>query len=229
MKHREVRTVQVDRMEVRKSGKKRSIEGHAAVFNVESEPIFGMFREVIAPGAFARAIAEKQDVRALWNHDSAKVLGRTKSGTLSLDEDRTGLATVIDTAPTTVGEDALVSIGRGDVDQMSFAFRATREEWVDGGASDGLDLRTIKDLNLFDVSPVTYAAYTDTDVAVRMHKEFRSALPLPQPEPSQPESEPTAPDTVTSEPAPEPEPESSKSVEVAGRRRELLRMEMDIN
>ena len=60
-----------------------TVRGHAAVFNKESEPIAGVFREVVAPGAFTRALKEKQDVRALFNHDHSRVLARTKSGTLA--------------------------------------------------------------------------------------------------------------------------------------------------
>lgn len=138
------------------------IVGHAAVFNSLSEDL-GFFREKIAPGAFAKTIQEA-DVRALWNHDPNFVLGRTKSGTLKLAEDDKGLAVEI-TPPNTVwARDLMESIKRGDVDQMSFGFQVIKEEW-EGDANN--PIRVLKEVRLFDVSPVTFPAYTATDVQVR--------------------------------------------------------------
>jgi HK97 family phage prohead protease len=143
-------------------GELQRIVGHAAVFNTEAD-ILGLFSERIAPGAFARAIAE-DDVRALWNHDPNYPLGRTRAGTLVLREDEVGLLTETVPPDTSYARDLLVSIGRGDVSQMSFAFRVRREEWSER-ATDWL--RTILEVELFDVSPVTYSAYPTTDVGVR--------------------------------------------------------------
>src|SRR5947209_7541891 len=80
-----------------------SLEGYAAVFNSDYEVRFDnyVFREVIKPGAFTRALKEKQDVRALVNHDDNQVLGRTKSGTLELSQDSTGLKYSIADLPDT--------------------------------------------------------------------------------------------------------------------------------
>lgn len=158
----------------------RHIIGYAAVFNSLSEDLGG-FRERIAPGAFARALKE-DDVRALMNHNSDFVLGRNKSGTLTLEEDAHGLK--IDCVPpdTQWARDLLVSIERKDIDQMSFGFCV---RWYpDGtrgaiwGVEDGEDIRTLTDVELFDVSPVTYPAYPDTQVAVRSHDSWKeSATP----------------------------------------------------
>lgn len=140
------------------------IAGYASVFDEETD-IGGMFREVVRPGAFARAIKEKQDVRALWNHDSNHILGRTKSGTLTLEEDKRGLWIEIDPPNTQAGHDLMESIKRGDVDQMSFAFIATEETWTD--RKDEATLRELKDVDLFDISAVTYPAYEGTSVGLR--------------------------------------------------------------
>ena len=138
------------------------IKGHAAVFN-EFADIFG-FRERILPGAFTRAIKD-DDVRALFNHDSNFVLGRNKSGTLDMTEDKRGLAVDIDLPDTQLVRDMVLEpINRGDVSQMSFAFRVIQDEWRH--FDDKPDERDIKEVRLYDVSPVTYPAYEGTDVAL---------------------------------------------------------------
>ncbi len=138
------------------------IVGHAAVFNALSEDI-GFFREKIAPGAFAKTIQEA-DVRALWNHDPNYVLGRTKSGTLKLAEDDKGLAVEITPPDTQWARDLMETMRRGDVDQMSFGFQVIKEEW-EGDANN--PVRVLREVKLFDVSPVTFPAYSATDVQVR--------------------------------------------------------------
>jgi hypothetical protein len=144
--------------EQREEGQLPAIVGHASVFNSLSEPI-GEFREKILPGAFRDSI-EKDDVCALWNHNSDYVLGRTSNETLKLEEDEEGLRCEIIPPNTTYASDFVESIRRGDVRQMSFGFIAEDEEW------DG-DVRILKKVTLFDVSPTPYPAYPQTDVSVR--------------------------------------------------------------
>lgn len=139
----------------------RKIVGHAAVFDKLSVDLWG-FRETIAPGAFKNAV--KGDVRALWNHDSNFILGRTTAGTLRLEEDRHGLAIEIDPPETQFARDLMVSIDRGDVTQMSFAFATVEDRWEKKG---GENIRTLIEVELFDVSPVVYPAYPQTDVGLR--------------------------------------------------------------
>lgn len=136
------------------------LRGHAAVFNSLSEPMYG-FREKIAPGAFAESIG-KDDIRALWNHDTGHVLGRKSAGTLILTEDERGLAVDINPPNTTWAKDLLISIKRGDITQMSFGFRVLTDSWamVDGG-----EVRTLEKVQLFEVSPVTFPAYSATDIS----------------------------------------------------------------
>jgi len=137
------------------------INGYAARFNKWSEKIWGLFREKIAPGAFAKTIGEA-DIRALWNHDSNFVLGRNRSETLTVAEDEKGLA--VDVAPpdTQWARDLMTSMKRGDVNQMSFGFQTVRDEWNEKG-----DERTLIEVKLFDVSVVTFPAYPQTSAAVR--------------------------------------------------------------
>ena len=142
------------------------IVGYGSVFNTRSENLGG-FREVIAPGAFDSVIND--DVRALFNHDHNFVLGRTKSGTLSLAVDEKGLRYEITPPDTQTVKDLLIEpLRRNDIDQSSFAFSVARggEEWDED--EDGVIVRTItKFSRLYDVSPVTFPAYPDAGAAVR--------------------------------------------------------------
>jgi HK97 family phage prohead protease len=162
------------------------ITGHAAVFDTATD-IGGWFSEIIAKGAFKQAI-KRDDVRALWNHDENYVLGRTPK-TLRLAEDEKGLAVEIDVPQTQLIKDmVLTPMQRGDVNQMSFAFQVTKEAW---DQTDPKNLiRTIQEVKLFDVSPVTYPAYPTTDCAVRSgqdvlndYRASKEILPVVLPEP----------------------------------------------
>jgi hypothetical protein len=146
-------------------GEARKIVGYAAVFNSLSEDLGG-FREMIMPGAFARAI-EEDDVRALINHDSNLVLGRNIAGTLRLFEDEIGLRYEIDPPDTQAARDLIISLDRGDIDQSSFGFQAMEESWRNPDEDNPLPIRILHENRLFDVSPVTYPAYHATSVAAR--------------------------------------------------------------
>lgn len=147
------------------------IIGHAAVFNALSEDLGG-FREQISPGAFAEAI-EKDDVRALWNHNPDHVLGRNLAKTLTMKEDSRGLAIEIVPPDTQLARDLMVSMERGDVSQMSFSFsvKPNGQNW--GKDDEGRVVRTLTNVRLYDVSPVTYPAYSQTEVAVRSLQEWQ--------------------------------------------------------
>lgn len=138
------------------------ITGYAAVFNELSEDLGG-FREKIAPGAFTKTL-QTADVRALWNHDPNFVLGRNRSGTLSLQEDERGLRIEITPPETQWAKDLITSMKRGDVDQMSFGFRTVLDDWE---TKDKENIRILKEVELFDVSIVTYPAYPQTSVQAR--------------------------------------------------------------
>ncbi len=154
-------------VELRKAGASApTISGYAAMFNEETV-IAGLFREQIAPGAFADAV-KNDDVRALFNHDSNIVLGRTKSGTLTLREDGKGLFYDVTPPNTQAANDVRELIQRGDVSGSSFGFTVDEDEWDDSEVKRGmLPLRTIRKASLFDVSPVTFPAYEATSVSAR--------------------------------------------------------------
>lgn len=144
---------------------KTKIVGHAAVFNTLSVELWG-FREEVAPGAFTDSIKE-DDIRALFNHDPNLILGRNVSGTLTLREDDKGLFYEIDPPDTQTARDLVVSIERGDISQNSFAFTVLPDgaKWRED--ANGTLIRTITRAKLYDISPVTYPAYIDTDVSLR--------------------------------------------------------------
>lgn len=148
--------------------------GHAAVFNQLSEDLGG-FREKIAPGAFKTSIGE-DDIRALFNHDPSLILGRNVAGTLRLKEDRVGLAYELDLPDTQLARDLAVSIERGDITGNSFGFQTVSDKWE---MKDGVDLRTLLEARLFDISPVTYPAYPQTDLAMRSLEAWRASQAAP--------------------------------------------------
>jgi HK97 family phage prohead protease len=147
--------------EIRESDEGRTIKGYAAVYN-DIATIGGSFREVIAPGAFKETLGG--DIRALVDHDSGRVIGRSTAGTLRLFEDDKGLAVEIDLPDTTDGRDLAVSLSRGDISGMSFGFRVTHDEWDETGDTP---LRTIHAIELFEVSAVAFPAYDGTELALR--------------------------------------------------------------
>lgn len=160
--------------EIRADGAEIRVSGYAAVFNQEAD-IGGMFREKIAPGAFTDAIG-RDDVVFLINHDGLP-LARTRSGTLTLTQDETGLRmeTTLD------GEDPDVKsivgkMKRGDLDKMSFAFFPEVQEWDESGETP---LRTIRKAALYDVSIVTTPAYDGTSIGLRSLADHRAKATKP--------------------------------------------------
>lgn len=149
-------------VEVRADNDGIRVEGYAAVFG-EPADIGGYFREQIAPGSFVDAIG-RDDVVFLINHDGLP-LARTRSGTLSLEEDERGLKVraVLDAADPDVAR-ITRKMERGDLDKMSFAFIAQREEWDE---TQDPPLRTIRQASLHDVSIVTTPAYDGTEIGLR--------------------------------------------------------------
>ena len=153
------------------------IVGHASVFDSWSETLGGIFpfKEIVRKGTFTETI-KFDDIRALFNHDPSYVLGRNKAGTLELEEDEIGLRVVITPPDTSWANDLIKNLRRGDISQMSIGFIVLEDTW---GTQDGIDIREIKKVQLFDVSIVTYPAYTQTDVGVRAmesYKDYKSKL-----------------------------------------------------
>src|SRR5574338_86079 len=141
-----------------------TLRGYAAVFHSRSENLGG-FVEVVAPGAFAASL-KSRDVRALYHHDSAAILGRMRNNSLRLWEDRHGLAFELSLPPTQLGQDVAALVSRGDVSKMSFGFICPEggDSWT---RENGLTVRTLKTVDLLEVSLVGEPAYRQTSVALR--------------------------------------------------------------
>ena len=141
----------------------RTITGYAAIYNSDSEDLGG-FIERMAPGSFDGRLQD--DVRVLFNHDNNLVLGRTISGTATLEVDEKGLKYTCQLPDTSYAKDLIELMERGDVTQSSFAFTIEDESWEE--RADGMLIRTVKKVGqLYDVSPVTYPAYTEATSGLR--------------------------------------------------------------
>lgn len=164
----ERRSVAFKEFEVRESGGSLHFEGYASVFNsaydIYGGPDMGGWTERVLPSAFRKTLQESPDVQLLINH-TGMPLARTKSGTLKLSTDRTGLFTEADLDLRDPDVQALrVKMDRGDLDQMSFAFRTIQDRWDDD--ETGRDLVELS-LDRGDVSIVNYGANPATSASLR--------------------------------------------------------------
>lgn len=154
--------------EIRAEGDGKKLVGYAAVFDAPYDS--GWMVEYVRKGAFSRALSENQDVRALFDHDSSVVLGRRSAKTLTLAEDDKGLRFEIDLPDTQAARDLRILVERGDITGMSFGFRVIKEQWDESGPKP---VRTLLDVDLLEVSVVTFPAYADTSVGVRSLEDWR--------------------------------------------------------
>ena len=141
----------------------RVIEGYFALYESETELWAGSY-EIISKGAFENTI-QKNDIRALWNHNTQYVLGRNKNGSLQLKADDKGLFASIKLPNTQYAEDLYSLVQRGDIDQASFGFNILDEELEE--LADGGYRWRIKDIDLHEISVVTFPAYENTSVQAR--------------------------------------------------------------
>lgn len=169
-------------LEVRDADQKKfpgsigTVVGYAAKFNSPSRD-FGGFRETISKGAFTRSLQmndDMHDVRALMGHDKTRVLGRRSAGTLEIREDDIGLPVAIHLIDTTDGQDTLKNVRAGNLDAMSFGFPKAKAQWK-GGATNMT--RELSDIELREVSVVSWAMYENTELSVRDLTTFAGELP----------------------------------------------------
>lgn len=158
-------------LRVATDGTKKKLSGYSAVFNRDSVVLGGWFRfiERILPGAFSETL-RTADVRCLFNHDANMVLGRSQARTLRLVEDDKGLLMECDPPATSVGADVTALVERGDISGQSFSFVTIEDRWT-FYKDDRPAFRELIKVELYDVGPVTFPAYPDTDVAARSSRE----------------------------------------------------------
>lgn len=159
---RRMRTVSTE-FQTREDGEALKIEGYFAVFDSVYDIAPGL-SESIAPGAFTKTLSG--DIRALTNHDTTLVLGRTKAHTLELREDSHGLWGSISINPKDADAMNLYErVKRGDVDQCSFGFDIRSEDT--DIREDGSIHWTIREVDLYEVSACTFPAYEETSISAR--------------------------------------------------------------
>lgn len=158
--------------ELRANTESRTIVGYAAKFEKWSEPIMGWFREKIDRDAFSEC--DVTDVIMCFNHNVDSILARTTSGTLTLSTDEEGLRFEFEAPQTSLGNDMVELVRRGDISKCSFKFTVEEDEWLYASKENGLeyDERTIRKIDkLYDVSLVVYPAYNDTEASLRHFEE----------------------------------------------------------
>lgn len=155
---------------------KAIVGGYVNKFEQLSEDL-GWFKEKVRKGAFDRSIKE-QPVLAFWNHNSDLVLGNTDNKTLKVWEDEEGLRFELELPDTSAGLDAMKLIERGDVKGVSFGFRTIKDEWDETDQRN--PIRTLIDVELYEVSPTPMPAYPQSSVAARSilesHQKEREAI-----------------------------------------------------
>lgn len=160
----ERRSVAYSTLEVRAAADGTKLIGYAAVFDSPSEPM--PFVEYVRRGAFTKTLNDGADVRLLIDHEGVP-LARTKSGTLALIEDQRGLRVEADLDPSNPDAARIISaMRRGDLSQMSFAFRTIKDAW-----NADRSVRELREVQLFDVSIVTFPAYEETVAELRAKSE----------------------------------------------------------
>ncbi len=145
------------------------IQGYAAVFDDPTD--LGDFREVVAPGAFGDSLKRRPVAMLVGHNDAGLPVASTASGTLTLREDRKGLWFAADLPDSSAGRDLYESVRRGDTRGMSFGFSVRRDRW--SADSSGRTVRSLVEVDLFEVSAVAFPAYPSTSVSV--------ATPAPPP------------------------------------------------
>ncbi|WP_433963655.1 HK97 family phage prohead protease [Tunturiibacter gelidiferens] len=175
MNKREVRQIKARELRVATNDKsQRVLSGYSSVFNSLSLDMGGWF-ELVSSSTFTRTLQESPDVLCLYSHDTSLVLGRTKSSTLTLTIDQTGLRFECILPDTTTANDLVVSIERGDVDGCSFGFVCQNDVWNED--NEGRVVRTLLDVDLYEVTITAAPAYPDTSVSLRSApKEIRSRI-----------------------------------------------------
>lgn len=157
----EYRLLRADDAEMGPDGDGMSFFGYASRYNSPSEPL--PFIETMEPGVWSRSLKSRNNIKAFVNHNTDKVIGSRRAGTLRLEDRDAGLYSHIDLPETTYGRDFSIVVKRGDATGMSVGMSVVRDEW-----SNDYTRRRVIEARLHEVSGVTgFEAYTETTAAVR--------------------------------------------------------------
>jgi HK97 family phage prohead protease len=164
-REREVRTATIREVRVTTGDDgTHTVSGYAIVYNSQSVDLGG-FVETVATGALTRSLTDNPDVLCLRDHKQELLLGRTTSGTLTLTDDATGLRFSCSLPATSAGNDLAESLRRGDIDSCSFGFFTVKDSWLVNDNGDAS--RTLLDVDLFEISIVSFPAYEATSASIR--------------------------------------------------------------
>ncbi|WP_440132050.1 HK97 family phage prohead protease [Cytobacillus oceanisediminis] len=178
MKKKETRAIPV-KLEIRETTEEndtRTITG-AIKYDTDSAEMRDWYGDVIieqiASGAFDDSL-KNRDVVGLWSHNTAQVLGNTKSGSLRIENAKGELRFELDIPNTSVGNDAWELIKRGDVDGVSFGMKVTKDKWSSEKREDKkIYKRSILNAELYEISPVAFPAYPSNEVSARSLDDFK--------------------------------------------------------
>lgn len=154
----------------------KTLIGLAAPFMPKRSVDLGGFEEQIDPGAFTRTLKEGPDVVSLVGHDVRQPLARRSKETLRLKVTKEGLRFELDLPNTTRGKDMEVDVENGNVNGVSIGFNSREDSWREPDEKGGLALRTLLDVDLHELSPTGFAAYPDTEIALRSLDGFREVV-----------------------------------------------------
>ena len=167
----EKRSIAYSNLEVRSENEGKTLVGYAAVWDSPSE--YMGFTEFVKRGALSKTLNDGADVRLLIDHEGVP-LARSKSGTLALEEDERGLRVEAELDPMNPDAARIMSaMKRGDLSQMSFAFRTIKDNW-----NTDRSVRELREVQLFDVSVVTFPAYEQTVAELRKRNEPVTLAPV---------------------------------------------------
>src|SRR5574343_316720 len=172
MKNLERRFINSQKIEIRAEGDSNMLDCLAIPFETLSEDLGG-FKETIKKGAFSRSLIQNPDVRVLWNHDTNEPIGRAGKNA-TFEETEQGVRCRVKLPRTTRAMDIMELVKAGIVTGMSFGFVCNMDEWEDD--VEGMALRKVVDGTLFEVSPVTFSAYSDSVVALRSKESTSEAM-----------------------------------------------------
>lgn len=170
MKNKEIRKIYVDSIETRAmEDNSMVIEGYITKFNTKSQ--FMGFFEQVSPNAFDKTLSDGHNIYAMYNHNDDKILGSTKTGSLVLEVDNIGLKFILTINPNiSYAKDVYELVKNGEVDGCSFGFCCCCDDWCT--QSDNTDMRTLMEIELFEVTITPFPAYMDSEACTRSHKDY---------------------------------------------------------